>query len=221
MNLDDLVTRDIKTMSQPSPQVEKIIADSLRKETGETNKANATTETPTQAGDSFKADSHSTGKVDSEGTIFDPTLHVVDASGNPKKTLRGTWRKKPGRGSPEKSSATGKGGVGQNVSRELGRTTAETIFFVCQSAFGDEWTPVFNAKMGIDERTQMIEAWAAYYEATGKTDVPPWVGVTIACGAYALPRLSQPKTRSRLGRYMDAIKQAISKRKESKKKESK
>jgi hypothetical protein len=50
----------------------------------------------------------------------------------------------------------------------------------------------------------MLEsAFGDYFEATGKTDIPPGMALTVAIGGYMLPRFTMPKTRSRMGKVKD------------------
>lgn len=222
MKLEQLVDRDIAQMNEPSPQAEKIIADSLGPsleddsgdDSGGVDRISWISGDPIPD-DAAKQDAAAKGKgyVDADGRSFDPAIHATDDQGNPRLTKAGKLRKRPGRGSGGKSA----GPQQHKVSRELGRTTAETIFYVSQAAFGEEWAPVYKPTQGIDERAQMIEAWAAYYEATGTTEVPPWVGVAIAMGCYALPRLNQPKTKTRIGVFVERIKAVIKHRRDAKK----
>ncbi len=231
MKLKQLVDRDIAQMNEPSPQAEKIIADSLGPSLedelggdsggGDNSGGGGVDRISWISGDPIpddaaKQDAAAKGKgyVDADGRTFDPAIHATDEAGNPRLTKAGKLRKRPGRGSGGGKSA---GPQQHKVSRELGRTTAETIFYVSQAAFGEEWAPVYKPSQGIDERAQMIEAWAAYYEATGTTEVPPWVSVAIAMGCYALPRLNQPKTKTRIGVFVERIKAVIKHRRDMKK----
>lgn len=146
--------------------------------------------------------------MDSIGTVFDPDNHASNADGTPKTTKTGRFAKKRGRKpgvtntTPKVSTLgeTSKPRENPNNSMALGRATAETIFALGQMVGGDEWRPIYDEKHGIDERGQMVSAWAAYYDATGKTDLPPWLGVSVAMISYAGPRFRMPKTQTRFQR---------------------
>ena len=141
-----------------------------------------------------------TRQKDSGGTVFDPAIHLFDAdTGKPKLTKTGKYRKKPGR----KASATGsvQGDAKAMSCREAGKVSAEAVFVTGQALFGEEWKPVINPEHGIHEPEQLTTAFAAYYEATGFRDPPPWLVLVIGLGAYAGPRLAAPKTQSKLKRF--------------------
>lgn len=57
---------------------------------------------------------------------------------------------------------------------------------------GDEWMPEG------DEHTNLVNAAEAYFRAKQFKDVPPGLALTIAVAGYVAPRLSKPKTLSRL-----------------------
>lgn len=140
-----------------------------------------------------------------KGDLFDPDIHAVDANGQPVKTKTGKFAKKRGR----KTGETTKPNTGQiaavQTSKQLGRATAFMIFSSGQALFGEEWKPIKDKDRGIDEETTMIDAWSEYYLLTGKKDLPPWAGISVVCCAYALPRLSMPKTQERLSGFRGMI----------------
>lgn len=134
---------------------------------------------------------------------FDPSIHRVDATGNPVKNRDGTFAKKRGRKAGQTSQAkTGPIPVAtmsaeQMEAENLGKATAETIFAVCQGVFGSEWTPIVDN--AINERHNMQTAWSQYYLATGKRDLPPSLIVIVAMTCYAAPRFQHENTRTRFG----------------------
>jgi hypothetical protein len=74
---------------------------------------------------------------------------------------------------------------------------AESVFSICRALGGEEWKPIKSAE-GVDERKIQTDAWTAYFVATGKVDFPPWLGLTIALGSYAMPRFAMPNTQKRV-----------------------
>lgn len=141
---------------------------------------------------------------DSSGTVFDPAYHVFDdETGKPKLTKTGKFRKKPGR------KPSGSGGATADAKamscREAGKVSAEAVFVTGQALFGEEWKPVIDPEHGIHEPENLTTAFAAYYEATGFRDPPPWMVLVIGLGAYAGPRLAAPKTQGKLKRFTQWI----------------
>lgn len=154
--------------------------------------------------------------TDAKGTKFDPALHAVDATGAPKKTATGEWAKKRGRKAgaqvsstmPQKPGAAtiAPAGVSPDQSalaRAAGVQAAELVFMVGMVAGGQEWAPRVDEKTGLDERGMMQKAVGDYFVATGKTDIPPGVALTLALVAYAAPRFTMPQTQSRVSRARD------------------
>lgn len=158
---------------------------------------------------------------DADGNSFDPSIHKTNKSGEPTLSTLGKLVKKPGR-KPGRSSAKQESFVAgrddrptpqaqQDAKNRLqarasGTMTANLILQIGIVAGGEEWQPRVNAEIGLDEKTMLENAFADYFEATGKTDIPPGMALTIAIGAYALPRFTMPKTQSRIGKAKDAIK---------------
>lgn len=152
----------------------------------------------------------SQGLTDKKGRPFDPNIHKTDASGNPMTNSDGSLRIKPGWGSPtfNKSSKPVNSRLnvdapqsppmsGPMMARQTGQQIANTIFAVGQAMGGEEWAPVKNDALGIDEYTAMCQAWGRYCEATGMNDIPPGIALTITMVAYVGPRFAQPKTKKR------------------------
>jgi len=158
----------------------------------------------------------SSSKLDSAGNAFNPEIHAVDANGNPKKRVNGQWAKKRGNGSSKAKSKIGASTSAQaqinqeglnleekkkQEARALGNTTADTIITI-GCFISDEFQPHTGE---VDERQALRDTWAAYYLATGKTDMPPWLGLAVGNMCYIMPRLSQPKTRNRLAEMKGGI----------------
>lgn len=201
----DLVNEAFKRIPTPSPQADELLTDEKRK---------LTTSGPPPEPETPVNDAPSDGRVDSSGDAFDPAVHATDAEGRPKKTKTGKWAKKRGRkGNRVATSGTGNvRGTAEIEAERAGHATAQLIFTMGVVLGGEEWQPRIDTDTGLNEPQQMSEAWAAYYLATGKTDLPPWVTVVIAMCGYSLPRLAMPKTQTRiqrlkawLGRYVGGM----------------
>jgi hypothetical protein len=136
-------------------------------------------------------------------TTFDPSIHEADGSGNPIQNLDGSYRRKRGRkpgqsydvSRVENSSPET---VGSASPKTVAIATVETILTLGRTIGGEEWAPLKDKTLGVDERAQMVQAFEAYYRESGTIEMPAWIGVAIAVGAYALPRTAQPVTQSRL-----------------------
>ena len=160
------------------------------------------------------------------GERFDPEAHATTPEGLPSVTKTGKFRKKAGRKSASAGTSGSTLGSVDNkpatmspeqqakvVSRANGRATAELIFAVGTAIGGKEWMPIKDDNSGIDERAQMTDAWAAYYEATGKQDLPPGLIVTVAMVSYAAPRFTMPQTQTRAQKVVTWFKAKMANRK--------
>lgn len=148
----------------------------------------------------------------SEGNaeIFDPSIHAVDAAGNPKRNKDGSLAKKRGRKSGSSGPLQSTIRVDTTVAaqelqyKNAAAVTVQSLVILGYCIGGvDEWKPEN------DELIAMQLAWTEYYKAKGITDMPPWIGVAIATGGYAMPRFSKPKTKERLTAIFAGIKPAL------------
>ena len=168
------------------------------------------------------------GLVDKNGDSFDPAIHKTDSDGNPILTQRGKLSMKAG---VKKGGNVSRGTTGKNQSfvggpkppsqeeldkikcRATGAAAANTIITLGVVVGGDEWQPIKNEEYGIDEKANLENAFADYFEATGQTDLPPNLALTVACAAYALPRFTMPKTKARTSKVMTWFKKKWADRK--------
>lgn len=161
------------------------------------------------------------GPVDADGVVFDPTVHKTTESGEPIKTTKGRWAKKPGRKSGGASSAPTRSRLG-GVPSAHGAATAETsqavetpesakieasakmaaatFLGVCHGIGGDEWKPESH------EREAMDAAFIAYFKAQEISEFPPSLGLGIAIAGYAAPRFARPKTQTRFRAFVEGLK---------------
>lgn len=159
---------------------------------------------------------------DTDGNSFDPTIHKTNKAGEPTLSTKGKLIKKPGRkpnvGTAPKSQTSSVVGGAQGASiesdaharmqaRASGTMAANLVLQIGIVAGGEEWHPRRDEQSGLDEKMMLENAFADYFEATGKTDIPPGMALTVAIGAYALPRFTMPKTQSRLDKLKKGIKQ--------------
>lgn len=152
---------------------------------------------------------------DKNGFSFDPEIHETKKDGTPKLSKNNILCRRPGRRAGASKSRVFAGPQKPEDKAEVlpgsenahyeaaGRAMAQTVFGVGVMLFGEEWRPMRQEQVGLDEAAQMQDAWADYFRARGVVDVPPGVAVGIAMVSYALPRFGMPKTRSRLGALVD------------------
>lgn len=155
-------------MSEPTVSVEE---GSTTQETGSMNNA---------------------GLRDSSGNVFDPNIHAVDKDGKVVVTKTGKFRKRH-RSKIEEPSPQIRQVQSAN---ELGQATANLIFAASITVFGEVMTPLKNDD--VDEPLEMKSAFAAYYQATGKTDLPPGIALLVTIGGYYARRVNHPTFRSRV-----------------------
>ena len=159
---------------------------------------------------------------DRDGGSFDPSIHKTGKNGEPTLSPKGLLIKKPGRkpgaggaDSPKRTSSvvggtqngtTDKNAQARLQARASGTMAANLVLQIGIVAGGEEWHPRRDEQTGLDEKLMLENAFADYFEATGKTDIPPGMALTVAIGAYALPRFTMPKTQSRVGKLKEVIK---------------
>jgi len=160
---------------------------------------------------------------DRDGNGFDPAVHKTNKNGEPTLSPKGLLIKKPGRkpgqqyAGQQKSHVAGGGAqsapiadkdqVAKMQARASGTMAANLVLQIGIVAGGQEWQPRRDEQSGLDEKVMLESAFADYFEATGKTDIPPGMALTVAVGAYALPRFTMPQTQTRLQKAKTAIKQ--------------
>lgn len=132
-----------------------------------------------------KSASERTGLRDVTGTEFDARYHATDDTGSPRKTASGKWRKKRGSVAPAPT-------VDANAVLAASLAIVTSIELLGAAIGGDEWKPEQS------EHDMMVNAWRDYFMQVGAVEIPPYLGVIIATGAYAVPRVSKPQTSSTL-----------------------
>lgn len=165
--------------------------------------------------------------VDRFGSPFDPAIHITRADGSPSLSKLGKLRRRPGvPDQPEQehereegqSSAWAPDDSGSILADSptetarkdaaadmTGRCAANLLITLGVTLGGDEWQPRSVPELGLDERGQLETAFSEYCRVQGIDDIPPGWALTIAVASYALPRVTMPKTRSRLGRFKDWV----------------
>lgn len=166
--------------------------------------------------------------TDKSGAHFDPSVHVTGPGGKGVLNTRGLWSAKRGRKAGARQNAQSaatvstlgvtpqSGQSGQTAqqtalmqqqaqSAMAGAAAAEMLFIAGRAIGGEEWAPMENKALGMDERALMRDAFGEYFKAKGQVDIPPGVALTFAILIYAGPRFAMPKTQSRLTRVKNYI----------------
>lgn len=174
-------------------------------------------------------ESAETAPTDKNGDAFDPAVHVTGPDGKGTLTVRGTWAQKRGRKGASPPNAPASSTPSRSVlggpaappspqalqqqqqavqiaqARAAGVAAAEMLFMAGRMFGGDEWAPMENKSLGLDERAMMHQAFGDYFVATGRTDIPPGAALSFCFIGYVGPRLFMPKTQSRMQKVKSVI----------------
>ena len=160
------------------------------------------------------------GPTDRAGARFDPAIHAAGPDGKGILTVRGTWSVKRGRkastgnvanAQPSSTLATpnkpvdAKKAADDAASRNAGIAAAGMFIVAMRAVGGEEFTPVVDEKTGHNEPAMLQGAFADYFAATGKKDIPPGAALSFAILAYIAPRLFMPQTKARLSTFKSKI----------------
>jgi len=182
--LSDIVDESIEGKPEPSEFADKLIEEQEHVETGGNGEGVTPSGSSSGTASGFASDRIS--------EVFDPQIHAVGPDGEPRRNKDGSYRRRKGFRSVAVQPSPIVTGPTPGC-REAAKVTVNTIVILGQITFGDEWKPL---EVEVD---MMVQAWTDYFNSQGLTAFPPWLGVCMATGAYALPRLGKPKTRSKLG----------------------
>lgn len=160
-----------------------------------------------------------TADTDSAGDKFDSAKHSAGSDGKGIKTAKGLWRKKRVAGNSRvgTSASAAKAQTAETTksqseldarARMAGRVAAMSQFMVCSAIFGPEWKPIIQTmkvpdglggevNVTINEAEEQSGLWGEYFVATGRTDFPPGVALTIGILSYAGRRATMPETQRR------------------------
>jgi hypothetical protein len=166
------------------------------------------------------------GITDRAGNSFDASIHKVNKQGEPTLTTHGNCILKPKSKSADRPAGGSfiggrhnqpepdKALQAQNAqSRASGAMAANLLLTLGIVIGGEEWKPAKDAGTGTDEKAMLESAFADYFEATGKTDLPPSMTLLVAIGAYTLPRFTMPKTQTRISKVKQWIVKKLADRK--------
>lgn len=173
-------------------------------EFAETINAPTTEEQPSTLEFDDKAQQYAEAKFDEptqpQGTVydevFDPTIHCVDADGNPKRTKAGKYRRKRGKAnaySHAQMDASGIDTARMANAKAAAQVSVAATFVAGQIVFGPEGQPLEG------EPQQMIAAYEQFYYLSEKPiNIPPWALVAMVSMQYVAKRMAMEQPRSRV-----------------------
>lgn len=203
--LDDLITDVIDQKPECS---DFIVPDTVQNDASQTDSQSAEVSSDSQS-QTFVPIFESPGPSSTGLADFNPEIHAVDANGQPKKNQDGSFSKKRGRKSGTIAAVTVDPKAAQKLDCQNAALVTVQLIVGIGCAIGGE-----EGIASPEEMFSMMKAWTDYYLASGISHLPPWLGVVIATGAYALPRSRKPKTREKLavmwGTILPGVKKVIS-----------
>lgn len=108
-------------------------------------------------------------------------------------------------------------GEPQKIStEESARWSANIVFNVGGFVFGDE----LGKPKDKDEANSMKAAFKNYYDVKGTPNIPPEIGLLLAIGFYAAPRLRHESMTEKVGRWIDGVKGFFRKKNQPDKKQA-
>lgn len=128
-------------------------------------------------------------QLDTDGNIFNPSIHSTNKAGEPSLTSTGKFRmkKRPKPGELTES----------DIERKTVAAMSANIFIgVGVSIFGDEWKPEITKDM--NEAENLTNAFDVYYAAAGVVNLPPSVILISALGMYSIKRIPKTSTKTKL-----------------------
>ena len=130
--------------------------------------------------------------VDANGNLWNASVHTNP----PTKTAKGLWALKRGRKSGEPVQPVQNPVVVDDNYKlqcnQSARLVSSQFFVISEAIFGSEWKPTDQ------ERSDIVNAWEAYFIESGIIRVPAWLALSIVMGSYSVPRMFMPETRERI-----------------------
>lgn len=172
-------------------------------------------------GNSSTADTNGSvgADLDSAGVPWSADQHASTKA----KNKDGTWKKrrnvgKVGASTKEqtKVAAAAEATTQEQAGRAMmaGRVAATSQFMVCSAIFGPEWRAIVQViavpdgtggevKVTLNELEEMSDLWGKYFIASGRTDFPPGVALTMGILSYASRRFTMPETQRRVSSFKE------------------
>ena len=144
--------------------------------------------------------------LDAAGTPFDENAHMVDNNGKGMKFIKGArkgqW--KPKTGSQRLNKTSDKYHAAQNKQNTAGLVVSG-MFSNCCLITGQYLDDLEIWTLKQEERLMMDNAFVDYFDAKEMKDLPPGVALVSAMSIVILPRLMQPKAKSKLSTVASGI----------------
>ena len=138
-----------------------------------------------------------------KSTDFNPEIHAVDENGQPKLTKTGAYAKKRGRNKGSSSKLASEDvakeqallqaqAIEEQKYRAVGAMSTMMLTNTLTVIFSEEFKATENEKIALDS------AFSEYYKSKEMQDLSPNAALTIVIMSYVLPRLTMPKTKTKL-----------------------
>jgi hypothetical protein len=135
---------------------------------------------------------------------FDPSIHATNPDGSPRLKKGGAFALKRGRkaggvaAEPHKTSTIRAVQGADSPGAQISNRQAAGMFCGMTVAglrmlLGDEWEPSSQ-----QEQKALVDGMEEYLNAAGGVEMSPGVGLLFVWGAYSIPRLTMPETKTRL-----------------------
>lgn len=138
---------------------------------------------------------------------FDEAVHSTGKDGKPRYNKDGTYARKRGRKAGATAPPTDNPSPSVVSTEEAAVQSANLLFNLSVFVGGDDWSP------SKDEAICVKTGFKNYYDARGIVNIPPELGLVIALGMYALPRLNKPTTREKISSFWVWVKDKFAKKK--------
>jgi hypothetical protein len=127
---------------------------------------------------------------------FDPSIHCVDANGNPKITKAGKFRRKRGKANATVAPSLNPDQINPERmanAKAAAQVSVAATFLMGQLVFGPEGQPQEN------EPQTMESAYTQFFYLSEKpVNIPPWALVALVVSAYSAKRMAMEQPRSRV-----------------------
>ena len=150
---------------------------------------------------------HNTNNAADAYEGFDEELHALGKDGKPRYNKDGSYARKRGRKAGTSTPPTDKTVASVVSTEDAAVQSANLLFNLSVFVGGDEWSPTK------DEAVCVKTGFKNYYDARGIVNIPPEMGLVIALGMYALPRLNKPTTREKISSFWVWVKDKFAKKK--------
>lgn len=201
---ENAINSIVDTMVENAPPVSEHL-DEIRQEETESQ-----VEVKQQIQNEFSKNPPIIPSVVFDDTVFDSSIHSVDANNNPVMRKDGIhYARKRGRKTGTVATIpTTQVGTSERVAiRKAAETMAGLFITTTMGVFGEEWKPKTDPSKGTDEGELLTSAFEEYFATSGTINIPPWAGLCVALGFYSAQRLVMPKTKKRLGDIAGKISQ--------------